>query len=408
MTPVFTARRQAAEFESGLSGGLVLSSLSRSDAASLAPLFDLVSQLQAVAPPAPRADYLTDLRARLMVEADSVLVTVDTAAEARLRLTPSDPTARRRERRLATVLGGAALIGATASVAVAAQGALPGQTLYPVKRAIENVRTDVSTSDGAKASMLLANASGRLDEIDQLAREGSAAGIAALPGTLDTFSDQAGQAAELLLDDYRRTGREGSITELRDFTGESMTMLARLEGTLPDGARDELLHAARTVAAYDARANAACPTCAGAGVTEMPSVLASAGISTAVTIPASLPGIELPTPTNLPGDSTKGYGKGNDTGGTDDVIDTVPVPVPEPPTLPPTKTPDPDIGKDTTKTATDVIDTITGTLTGATATDGGVVGGVVVGVEDVVKDTAEVVDGTIGTVGGLTGGLTNP
>ncbi len=54
-----------------------------------------------------------------------------------------------------------------------------------------------------------------------------------------------------------------------------MTTLARLEGTLPDGARDELLQAARIVAAYDDRASTACPTCAGAGVTEVPSVLAS-------------------------------------------------------------------------------------------------------------------------------------
>ncbi len=306
MTPVFTARRQAEEFERGLSGALDLSNLSRRDAAALAPLLDLVDQLQAVAPPAPRADHVTDLRARLMVEADSVLLTIDPAAESRLRLAPSRPATRGRDRRLATVLGGAALIGATTSMAVVAQGALPGQTLYPVKRAIENIRTDVSTDDGARASLLLASAASRLDEIDQLARDGSPAGIAALPGTLDTFSDQAGQAAELLLGDYRRTGREGAITTLRDFAGESMTKLARLEGTLPDGARDELLHAARIVATYDARASSACPTCAGAGVTEMPSVLASSGTWSAVTVPASLPGVEPRTPTDRPGDVVDG------------------------------------------------------------------------------------------------------
>lgn len=429
MTPVFTARRQAEEFESGLSGALDLSDLSPRDAAALAPLLELVGELRAVTAPVPRADFVADLRARLMAEADTVLVPVDTATEARLRLAPADPRTRRRERRLGTLLGAAALVGATASVAVAAQGALPGQTLYPVKRAIENVRTDATLDDSAKATRLLASAAGRLAEVDQVARDGSPAGVAALPGTLDAFSSQTAQAGELLLTDYDRTGREGAITQLRDFAGTSMTSLARLEGTLPDSARDELLHAARLVAAYDDRAATACPSCAGTGITEVPSVLAASGTSAGVTVPASLPGIELPAPTDVPKDRRKGdrgtpdsrdpatdpagdpagdpSGDPPDDPARDPADTTGNVPVPDPPALPPTKTPAKDVGEATTSTVTDVIDTITGTLTGTgtVSSDPGVVGGVVDGVEDVVEGTGDVVDGTLGTVGGLTGGL---
>ena len=53
-------------------------------------------------------------------------------------------------------------------MAVAAQSALPGDALYPLKRAIENAETGFSVSDEAKGSTILGNASGRLDEVDAL------------------------------------------------------------------------------------------------------------------------------------------------------------------------------------------------------------------------------------------------
>jgi hypothetical protein len=427
MTGVFSAgrltgRRQADALERALSGQPDAGSLSPRESAALAPLLDVVAELRAVPAPTPRPEFVADLRRRLLAEADTVLVPIDTATEARLRLAPADPAVRRRERRLATLLGSAALVGATASVAVAAQGALPGETLYPVKRAIENVRTDVTTDDVSRAELLLAGASGRLQEIDELTRDGSAADVAALPGTLDTFTRQSAEAGGLLLDDYRLTGRESSVSRLRDFTGESMTSLSRLEATLPDAARDELLVAASTLATLDERAGALCPTCGGSGVAEVPTVLASAGTTGAVTVPASLPGVALPTVADV------GEVVGTDraprppaddrTGRTGDpaLVDpptvsppalppTVDVPTPRPPrsevptglpTTVPTTVPsgDADTIDGVAETTTDAIDTITGTLTG-TITEGTVGGDVVEGVEDVVD----------GTVGGLTGGL---
>ncbi len=150
MTPVFTARRQAEEFESGLSGALDLSNLSRRDAAALAPLLDLVGELRAVAPPAPRAEFVADLRERLMAEADSVLVPVDTETEARLRLAPADPRTRRRERRLATVLGAAALVGADR----VGRRRRPGRAARPgaVPRQARASRTSAPTSPSTTAT----------------------------------------------------------------------------------------------------------------------------------------------------------------------------------------------------------------------------------------------------------------
>ena len=47
-------------------------------------------------------------------------------------------------------LGAFAIIGATTSMAVASQSAIPGDALYPVKRAIENTQAGFSVGDDAK------------------------------------------------------------------------------------------------------------------------------------------------------------------------------------------------------------------------------------------------------------------
>ena len=159
-------------------------------------------------------------------------------------------------------------------MAVAAQSALPGDALYPLKRAIENAQTGFSTDEADKGSHLLANASGRLDEVSELSREGDLKDNVAIASTLNTFTEQATEASDLLLADYANTGDESSIEELRDFTSSSMAQLGDLEDAVPPGARDELIHAARVLSQIDSAAASACPTCAG-GITELPTILTS-------------------------------------------------------------------------------------------------------------------------------------
>ena len=147
MTGPFSARRSAEEFDAALSRPLT-----EQDAQSFAALLAVVRDLQAIPAPAPRAEFVSDLRERLLAEADTALLPQAarplTAEEQRLVL-PVRP--HRRDRRLAAALGAAALVGATTSMAVAAQTALPGQSLYPVKRAIENAQTGLARDDTARA-----------------------------------------------------------------------------------------------------------------------------------------------------------------------------------------------------------------------------------------------------------------
>lgn len=265
MSPVFSARRRAEEFDS-LVGGTPAEG--RADA-RYADFLEIVDALRDVPAAQPRPEFVASLRERLMVAAETELVP---AEEARLTL----PVRRPRDRRIATAVGGLALVGATTSMAVAAQSALPGDMLYPLKRAIENVQTGVSVDEGERGAIVLANAEGRLEEVSELTSGGRIEDVDAIADTLVTFSDQAILASDLLLADYDSTGQEDSISELLEFTATSMETLADLESEVPVEARDELLHAAMVLTTIDAAAQQACPQCAGKGITEIPVNLISA------------------------------------------------------------------------------------------------------------------------------------
>jgi hypothetical protein len=272
MTAVFAARRRAEEF-----ARLLDDPRAASATAAQRELLDVVAALRATPQVEPRPEFVRDLRAQLMSAADTHLVPADgtsrpTAAEtARLTLPPAR---RRRDRRLAAAVGGLALVGATTSMAVAAQTALPGDSLYPVKRAIESVHTGLSTSDADRGEVLLANATDRLGEVSALSRGQDVPDPLVVADTLDAFADQAGDASDLLMDDYARHGRESLIRDLRDFDAASLARLTALEPLVPASARDELMDAARLLFEIDAAAQQACPTCGGVGIHEVPGAFA--------------------------------------------------------------------------------------------------------------------------------------
>lgn len=268
MTWGFTAQRRADEFDT-LVEGRSTSADPASGAARDADLLELVGAMRAVPDVHARPEFVSDLRALLMAEAETALVPADTS---RLRLPDRQP---RRERRVAAIVGGIAIVGATTSVAVAAQSALPGETLYPIKRVLEGAHTGLSVGEGSKGTTVLANASDRLAEVDALARQDDAAADLRIPETLSTFTDQATQASDLLLSDYAHTGHESSIVALRDFAASSLEQLAALEPLVPVEARDELIRAARAVEAIGSEAVQQCPSCAGTPIDSIPPALAA-------------------------------------------------------------------------------------------------------------------------------------
>lgn len=272
MSTAFTTRRRAERFDA-----LLADPVAGADDARFGELLEVVGQLRAVPAPEPRADFSASLREQLMVEADSVLLPQDRTADDRLALPARTARTARspRDRRLAAAAGALAMVGATTSMAVAAQTSLPGDALYPVKRALEDVHAGISLGDAARGRTLLANASGRLDEASELARDGSEEGLAAAPGALEDFADQAEEGSALLLEDYRQTGDTASVATVRDFAGQSLAVLESLESQLPEEADDDLLRAAEVLTRIDREAAELCATCGGLGIAEIPPSLVS-------------------------------------------------------------------------------------------------------------------------------------
>src|SRR5690606_35562945 len=163
----------------------------------------------------------------------------------------------RRDRRVAIAAGAVALVGVSSSVAFATQGALPGDTLYPIKRALEGARTKLTFDDTEKGSRLLDQASSRLGEVEELARraEGS---DAEFRETLEQFTSQSDEAADLLLRSFSASQPQG-VEKLRHLTGSSIEALSALRTQLPEGALDSLQDAVTLLSEIDELARELCP-----------------------------------------------------------------------------------------------------------------------------------------------------
>lgn len=233
-------------------------------------LLELVSALRAAPAPTPRSDFATDLRAALLAEAEAGQLPAERPAVRTAQRRPA------RQRRLTALVAGVAVAGVTTGVAVASQDALPGDALYPVKRVLERAHTDLSVGERDQGSTVLANASDRLDEVDALARQDGFGDDVRIAETLDTFSDQATQGADLLLSDFADHGTESSVADVRDFASSSLDRLAALEPLVPAAARTALLDAARTLQRIDAEARQSCPGCGGTPITSIPTALTAA------------------------------------------------------------------------------------------------------------------------------------
>lgn len=408
MTAAFSARRRADEFEALLSRGAD-SSLSERDMQKYADLLEVVADLRSLPEVTARPEFVGSLRERLMAEADTALVRQPPAPQ-RLAM---PATTRPRDRRLGALLGGVALVGATASMAVAAQTALPGESLYGVKRGIEAAQVRLADDESQRGRTLLAQADTRLLELEQLAA-GDGGREQLIPDTLDAFTEQSSTGVRSLLTSYDR-GVEQDAQRARDFTATSLERLDALEEQLPESARDELLAAGRTLADLDLEVSSACPVCSG-GITATPDfLLTSAPVDlltgldvdeltletapvsgqdlTGIVVPEELKGLPtaVPTPTTLP--------------------TTLPTPattsLPDPTKTDPTTT-------DPGKPVKDLTDEVTGT-TGNLVDEvdevtGGAIGGLTSEVDDATGGLIGEITGTLdpltgGTLGNATGGL---
>ncbi len=206
-------------------------------------------------PPTASRDFVADLRASLMAAAADELTSTERAPHRDRAVVDAPPI----RRRLTAAAGAFVMIGGALGLVSASAQAVPGDMLYPVKRATEDV--ELLIRDGAgEGRALLNHASARLDEVEALTASDGRENLIA--ETLTDFASETDEGGSLLVDAYRDDGSTGEITDLRVFLADSAQRLENLAHELPSAVAHEYANAAQTVTDLDTTAVTECPGCA--------------------------------------------------------------------------------------------------------------------------------------------------
>ena len=210
MTPLFPAQRAAEEFDSVLEGRATTAVAER-----YAELAATVQVLRDQPEVLPRAEFVADLRERLMTAAETDMV-------------PAAPVVRRACRRSPAATAASApwppplvIVGGTAGMAAAASGALPGEALYPIKRGVEQVQIAAHFGDavegrGAARPGRHPPRRGRRT-CSSSGRRPSAWSTPPSP----TSAARPNAGADKLFRAYQADGDAADITTVRDFTASA-------------------------------------------------------------------------------------------------------------------------------------------------------------------------------------------
>jgi Domain of unknown function (DUF5667) len=224
---------------------------------------DLVDAVRATSVQTAHQEFVADLRAQLMAAAVDELSGLDEqpAPEAPgprdNRRAPAQPRLRRRLAAAATAF---VVAGGSFGLVAASAQSIPGDMLYPVKRATE--RAELMLREGAgEGRALLDHAATRLDEVEALVAGGESDSDDLIAKTLADFTEDANAGGELLFDAYSESGSPDDIDDVRRFTAESAERLERLADNLPRAAATEYADAANAISGLDSTAVNTCPTC---------------------------------------------------------------------------------------------------------------------------------------------------
>ncbi|MGH3352358.1 MAG: DUF5667 domain-containing protein [Nocardioides sp.] len=276
MSPAFPARKRAEEFDRMVAAAAASDRRSSKAADELRDLAVFASSLSTVGDSAaPSRDFSVSLRERLMEAADTDLVPVPrTERTVERKLTVGHVRRPRRQRKLTVAIAAMAIVGGTGGAAAASQTALPGDSLYPVKRAVENVSAGFTVSTQARGVRILEDAGTRLREAKTLVADAPLTDAERVTSTLETFSTQAAHGSDLLISDFEQTQDDESLAQLRTFAADGVEELAELSPQVPERAEPAVSDAAQTLVLIDQAAAQLCPTCEG-GITELPATLVS-------------------------------------------------------------------------------------------------------------------------------------
>jgi hypothetical protein len=233
---------------------------------------ELVGRLRTAGAVAPRPEFSAELRHRLLEQAAARAATTPTVVRSTPD-SPEDPLPRedddasvtdirhRHGRRIRLVASTAALVllGGGIGSAAAAQQAMPGDTLYGMKRSIENVSTNVSVGDDSRGRRDLEHAMTRLSEVRGLVNSGG--DPATIDSTLGLFSTQARKGVSRLVASYQQDGDTTSIVAITDFITRARQAIGELAPKLPPASLKSAVEALSTIEELAQNTTVACPKC---------------------------------------------------------------------------------------------------------------------------------------------------
>lgn len=128
--------------------------------------------------------------------------------------------------------------GAFGGAAAASSNALPGDTLYGLKRGMEDLRLDFAGGGTDRGRLYLSHAATRLNEARRLMerqRSGSLGPeeLAEVRRTLDSLHSDASKGHRLLSEAHRKDGSIGPLQALSSFAEKSSGTWTELRGRLP-------------------------------------------------------------------------------------------------------------------------------------------------------------------------------
>ncbi|MEX2986253.1 DUF5667 domain-containing protein [Streptomyces sp. C36] len=128
--------------------------------------------------------------------------------------------------------------GAFGGVAAASSNALPGDTLYGLKRGMEDFRLGMADGDSARGGLLLDQATTRLGEARRLMERGRSGqldheSLSEIRRTLAGMRHDASEGHRLLHGVYQRDGSLGAIQRLSSFASSQREGWSRLRDRLP-------------------------------------------------------------------------------------------------------------------------------------------------------------------------------
>ena len=206
----------------------------------LEPMLALAFRVnETLAPEKPDEQYVRNAKLRILNRV-KVSVTSNSSKSVQSRRAPHIDF---RRRRWSTVIAGvviaAMLFGSGIGLRQASASALPGDSLYPVKRAGEEIQLAFSFSTDGDMALLYDFAESRLEEAQTLSEEGryDDLGIA-----LDGFEDAMG-----MLEEIAQEGEIGNgnidLAKIQAKHEEHIQVLERVREQVPEHARAAIDHA---------------------------------------------------------------------------------------------------------------------------------------------------------------------